>query len=78
MAGSTTSSTTSSTCVITYGCVTTSISSAPTPITRLRSPSEKDDPTTVCTTVVSVVRRDSTSPVWVCSKKAGLCSSTWA
>ena len=33
------------------------------------------EPTTVCTSVVSVVRRDSTSPVCVVSKNSGLCST---
>jgi hypothetical protein len=39
----------------------------------LRRPSENEEPTTVCTSVVSVVRRDSTSPVCVLSKNSGLC-----
>ena len=47
-------------------------------MTPLRRPSESDEPTTVCTSVVSVVRRETTSPVWVVSKKAGLWRSTWA
>ncbi len=35
-----------------------------------------EEPTTVCTSVVSAVRRDSTSPVWVVSKNTGLWRST--
>ena len=78
MLGSTTSTSTPSTCVITQGLVTMSAISAPMPITVLRRPMLKDDPTTVCTSVVSVVRRESTSPVLVLSKNSGLCRSTWA
>jgi hypothetical protein len=37
-----------------------------------------DEPTTVCTSVVSTVRRLSTSPVWVVSKNSGLWRMTWA
>ncbi len=66
-----------STWVITSGLVTISITPAPTPITRLRRPIDRLEPTTVCTTVVSVVMRLSTSPVWVVSKNSGLCFSTW-
>ena len=78
MLGSTTSTSTPSTCVMTQGLVTTSAISAPMPITVLRRPMLSDEPTTVCTSVVSVVRRDSTSPVLVLSKNSGLCRSTWA
>jgi len=46
--------------------------SAPSPITALRRPIESEEPTTVCTSVVSVVRRESTSPVCVVSKNCGL------
>ncbi len=48
------------------------------PITVLRRPIDRLEPTTVCTSVVSVVRRDSTSPVCVLSKNSGLCSTTCA
>ena len=44
------------------------------PITVLRRPMLRDEPTTVCTSVVSVVSRLSTSPVCVVSKNSGLCS----
>ncbi len=67
-----------STCVITYGLVMTSMPSAPMPITVLRSPIDRLDPTTVWTSVVSVVSLESTSPVWVVSKNSGLCSTTCA
>ena len=55
-----------------------SMASAPSPITVLRSPMLRLEPTTVCTSVVSVVSRDSTSPVCVVSKNSGLCRSTCA
>jgi len=50
---------------------------APMPITALRSPIDSDEPTTVCTRVVSAVSRESTSPVCVLSKNWGLWRSTW-
>ena len=43
----------------------------PVSVTRLRSASEAEEPTTVWIKVVSAVSRDSTSPVRVTSKKAG-------
>ena len=78
MVGSTTINTAASAADITTGLVHTSMASAPRPSTALRRPSENDEPMTVCTKVVSAVRRESTSPVCVVSKKAGLCVSTWA
>jgi hypothetical protein len=66
--GSTISTSTPNTWVITTGLVQTSTPRAPRPITALRSPMLSDEPTTVWTSVVSTVRRDSTSPVWVVSK----------
>ena len=75
--GSTTSTRMPNTCTITYGLVQTSMAKAPRPMTRLRRPMDSDEPTTVCTSVVSDVKRDNTSPVWVLSKKAGLWRSTW-
>ena len=74
----TTSSKTSMTWSINIGLVQTSMAIAPRPMSRLRKPIENDEPTTVCTKVVSLVSRDNTSPDWVFSKKVGLCSSTWA
>ena len=76
--GRTTSSSTRNTWPITQGLVHTSMPRAPAPITALRRPIERDDPTTVCTRVVSVVRRESTSPVWVVSKNSGLWRTTRA
>ena len=75
--GKITAASTATTCSMSTGLVHTSIKSAPAPMTRLRSPMEKDEPTTVCTKVVSLVRRESTSPDCVVSKNAGLCWSTW-
>ena len=46
-----------------------SIAMPPTSRNRLRSPIDRLVPTTVWISVVSVVSRDSTSPVWVVSKK---------
>ena len=76
-AGTTISTNTTSTCNITTGLVHTKMPKAPRPITALRSPMESDEPTTVCTSVVSTVRRESTSPVCVVSKNSGLWLSTW-
>jgi len=45
-------------------------------VTILRSATEAEEPITVCTRVVSAVRRESTSPVRVISKKAGVRPST--
>ena len=74
--GSTISTSTNRTCSITTGLVQIRIPRAPIPITALRSPMLSEEPTTVCTSVVSAVRRDSTSPVCVVSKNSGLCCST--
>ena len=49
----------------------------PTNSRKLRSASEMLVPTRVWISVVSVVRRDSTSPVLVVSKNCGLWLSTW-
>lgn len=43
----------------------------------LRMPSDRLLPTTVWISVVSVVSRDSTSPVCVVSKNCGLIRTTW-
>jgi hypothetical protein len=58
--------------------VQTSMPKAPRPITLLRRPMLSEEPTTVCTRVVSALSRDRTSPVCVVSKNTGLCWSTWA
>ncbi len=60
------------------GLVATSIAMPPANSTVLRRPIEMLDPTAVWITVVSAVRRDSTSPVFSDSKNAGLCVSTCA
>ena len=49
----------------------------PTVSRMLRSAWVTVEPITVCTTVVSVVRRDSTSPVRVVSKKPGGMRMMW-
>jgi hypothetical protein len=76
MAGSTTHTTAASTWPIIQALVHTSMTTAPSPVTALRSPIDSEAPTTDCTSVVSVVRRESTSPTRVCSKNAGGCAST--
>ncbi len=48
----------------------------PTKSSMLRKAIEMLAPTTVWISVVSVVRRDSTSPVLVVSKNSGLCVTT--
>ena len=58
--------------------VTASITMPPTNWNRLRSPREIELPTTVCTSVVSPVSRDSTSPVCRVSKNCGDWRSTRA
>ena len=76
VAGMTTNTTVRITCSITVGCDQTNTSKAPKPITTLRSPIESDEPTTVCTSVVSAIKRLVTSPAEVVSKNSGLCCST--
>ena len=75
--GKTISTKTASTCSMTTGLVHTSTANAPTPMTALRKPMDSEEPTTVCTSVVSADRRERTSPVWVVSKNSGLCRRTW-
>ena len=48
---------------ISFGLVTNSSTSPPASVSRLRSAIETDEPMTDSTSVVSVVSRDSTSPV---------------
>ena len=77
-AGATTSAITPATVSIRRGLVAISMASAPTNSTELRSPIETLEPTAFWITVVSVVRRDSTSPVFKVSKNCGLWRSTCA
>ena len=56
--------------------VTNSIASPPTNSRTLRSAIEMLVPTTAWISVVSAVRRDNTSPLWVVSKNCGLCVMT--
>ena len=53
------------------------IARPPTNSSALRSAIEMLVPTTDWISVVSVVRRDSTSPLRVISKNCGLCVTTW-
>lgn len=59
------------------GLVTVNITRPPSISNRLRRPIDRLVPTTVCTSVVSVVNRDSTSPVCSVSKYCGLMAMTW-
>ena len=75
--GTTTSGTTTRTKPVSRGLVTTSSATPPTTSSRLRSAWVTLAPITVWMTLVSVVRRDSTSPVRVTSKKPGERWRTW-
>src|SRR5258708_32389408 len=75
--GATTSGTPTSESAASFGLVTNIMVRLPTDISRLRSAKEAEEPTTVCTKVVSAVRRDRTSPVRTVSKKLGESDSTW-
>ena len=59
------------------GLVTNSITRPPMNSSIFRSAIEMLVPTTAWISVVSVVMRDRTSPVWVVSKNSGLCVTTW-
>ena len=56
---------------VSLGLVTASMIMPPSRVSRLLSAMERFTPAMDCTSVVSVVSRDSTSPVRVTSKKAG-------
>ena len=75
--GTTTSGTTTRMKPVSRGLVTTSRARPPTTSSRLRSAWVTLAPITVWMTLVSVVRRDSTSPVRVTSKKPGERWRTW-
>ena len=70
--GTSTSGTSSSTRPVSLAEVRSISTSPPTRISALRSAMETDEPITDRISVVSVVIRLSTSPVMICSKKAGL------
>jgi hypothetical protein len=70
--GATTRGTTARTSKVSLGLVTNSITMPPMISSALRSAMETEEPTTTCSKVVSVVRRETTSPVRVISKKPGL------
>ena len=61
---------------IRLGLVSASMTSAPIRLIAERSAMEMPDPAIDCTSVVSVVSRDRTSPVRVTSKKAGSSRTT--
>ncbi len=54
-----------------FGLVTPIITAAPMVMTMLRRVKEAEEPTTICTSVVSALRRESSSPVRVRSKNSG-------
>ena len=67
----TTAGTASNASASSFGLVTAIMTSAPMAMTPLRSANEAEEPTTTCTSVVSVFNRDSSSPVRVRSKNSG-------
>ena len=62
---------------VSFTLVTNIIASPPTKSSTLRIAIEMLVPTTAWISVVSVVRRDSTSPLLVISKNCGLWVTTW-
>ncbi len=62
---------------VSLGLVTAIMRKAPMAMTMLRRAKEADEPTTVCTSVVSPVRRESSSPVRALSKNSADSASTW-
>ncbi len=66
--GATTKGTASTTKPVNFGLVIASMNRPPTSSRRLRSAKDTEEPITVCSSVVSVVMRVSTSPVRVVSK----------
>jgi len=62
---------------VSFGLVTAIITRAPSAMTVLRRANEADEPITVCTSVVSAVRRESSSPVRTRSKNSVDSDSTW-
>ena len=63
---------------VSLGLVATSITSEPSSVSAERSVIEMPTPEIDCTSVVSAVRRDSTSPVRVTSKNVGSIRTTFA
>ena len=77
MMGTSVSGTPTKASAVSLRLVTAIITMAPTPMTILRNANEADEPTTVCTKVVSAVSRESTSPVRVVSKNTGDSARIW-
>ena len=75
--GTITSGTVTRTRPVSFGLVMKSIVKPPIIMSRLRKAIETLEPTAVWISVVSVVRRERTSPVRVTSKKAGLRLRMW-
>ena len=71
MSGTTTAGSSTTSTAMSLPLVSVSITSAPVRLSEERSAIDSEEPAIVCTSVVSVVRRDSTSPVRVTSKKVG-------
>ena len=76
--GTTTNGTTPTTTRDSAGLVTTSMARAPTSSTMLRSHWLTAEPARACSTAVSAIRRDSTSPVRAVSNHAGESVVTWS
>ena len=77
MIGATTKGTPTIDRAASFGLVTNIMARLPSDSRRLRSAKEAEEPITVCTSVVSAVSRDNTSPVRTVSKKLGESDSTW-
>jgi hypothetical protein len=77
MSGTTMAGTSSSVSPVSCSEVSSSMTVPPISMTMLRIAIDSEEPTTVWTSVVSAVRRESTSPVRVVSKKAGDSVRTW-
>ena len=67
----TTSGTLRNASAISLGLVTAIMTAEPMASRMLRNVKEAEEPTTICTSVVSALRRDSNSPVRVRSKNSG-------
>ncbi len=76
--GATTSGTPASTSSVSFGLVSISITRPPRSSRRLRTAIDTLEPITVSSIVVSLVRREITSPVRVTSKKPGGSVSRWS
>jgi len=77
MIATSTTGTLSRAIAVSFGLVTAIMTSAPSAMTMLRSANEAEEPITVCTSVVSALMRESSSPVRTRSKNSVDSDSTW-